>query len=96
MDTMPLKDFLASLPSETERAAFAEACGTSLGHIRNTFYDPKKRLAAEVIAAIERESGGAVLAESVRDDLVWVRIPDKTWPWHKRGRPVLDVSKVAA
>ena len=64
-----LKAFLAALPDEEERASFAEACGTSLGHIRNTIYDPKKRLASEVAALIERHSKGQVPADSVRGDL---------------------------
>lgn len=45
----------------------------------------------------ERVSCGAATCEGLSEEgTVWARIPDRSWPWHKRGRPVLDVSKVAA
>lgn len=47
-------------------------------------------------AQMERESGGAVGCEEFGDDIVWGRIPDKSWPWHTLGRPVLEVTKAAA
>ena len=37
-----------------------------------------------------------VKCEQLRPDLDWVRIADKRWPWHRKGRPVLDVAKAVA
>ena len=51
---------------------------------------------ADRAADIERITEGVVPCEDIRPDLEWARIPDKSWPWHKRGRPVLDVTKAAA
>ena len=46
--------------------------------------------------AIERASGGLVTCDELRPDLEWNRIADKAWPWHPKGRPVLDVTKAEA
>ena len=46
--------------------------------------------------SIERATKGAVTCEQLRPDLSWARIADKSWAADKRGRPVLDVTKVAA
>lgn len=89
-----LKAYIKALPGDSARRSFAERCGTSLGHIRNTFYDDTRALSPEVAVAIERESDGAVPCEMVRPDLAWIRIPDRRWP-HRRGRPAHDVSQTA-
>jgi DNA-binding transcriptional regulator YdaS (Cro superfamily) len=47
-------------------------------------------------ADMERLSGGRILANKVRDDARWSRSKELHWPWHKDGRPVLDVTKAAA
>jgi DNA-binding transcriptional regulator YdaS (Cro superfamily) len=47
-------------------------------------------------AEMERVSAGTVRCEEFGDDIAWARIPDKSWPWHPKGRPALDVTKVAA
>lgn len=90
-----IKTYLSELPDEEARRDFAQRCGTSLGHIRNTFYDKNKQLAPAIIVAAERESGGKVTCEEARRDLTWVRVPDRSWP-HKKGRPTLDVAKAVA
>lgn len=46
-------------------------------------------------AEMEKLTDGQVLAERVRPDERWLRIPDRRWPT-KAGRPVLDVTKAAA
>ena len=48
--------------------------------------------------AVDRVMGGKLTCEqmSADDGVVWARIPDKSWPWHPKGRPALDVTKVAA
>jgi DNA-binding transcriptional regulator YdaS (Cro superfamily) len=65
---MDLKAYLKTL-SLPERAAFAERCGTSLGHLNNIAYG--LRTCAEQLAmAIEEYSGGAVAVETLRPDLI--------------------------
>lgn len=32
--------------------------------------------------------------EELRPD-VWHRVPDKSWPWHPKGRPLVDVTRAA-
>ena len=54
------------------------------------------RIPWEHCSAIERLSSGHFPCEVVRSDLTWSRIPDKAWPWHAKGRPVIEASKVAA
>lgn len=39
--------------------------------------------------AIEKATG--VTCDELREDVVWVRIQDKTWP-HPKGRPLVDHS----
>lgn len=48
--------------------------------------------------AVERAMRGKVTCEqlSKEDRAPWVRIPDKSWPWHPKGRPLLDVARQAA
>ena len=45
---------------------------------------------------IERLTFGEVTCEMLRPDLNWRRVKDKTWGWHKDGRPLLDVAQEAA
>lgn len=44
---------------------------------------------------IERGSGGEFPCEQLNPSARWVRIPDRAWPWHPAGRPLLDVSNWA-
>lgn len=47
--------------------------------------------------SVERAMRGAVTCEQLCDSTTrWARIADADWPWHPRGRPVLDVAKMAA
>lgn len=55
-----------------------------------------KPVPAERCHDIERATQGEVTCEDLRHDLQWGRIRDDSWPWHKRGRPVLEVSKASA
>jgi hypothetical protein len=52
----------------------------------------KRGIPADRCPAIERESGGKVKCEQLRDDVVWTRIADDNWPWHPAGRPLIDVA----
>lgn len=64
---MDLKTYLATLPGESERAAFAVACGSSLGHFRNCIYQ-NKRINPATCVAIERVSAGAVARAELRPE----------------------------
>jgi len=65
---MDLKNYWLSLKTG-DRAAFAARCGTTVGHLRNVAYG---RICGESLAiAIERESGGAVRCEELRQDVDW-------------------------
>ena len=49
--------------------------------------------------AIERVMRGKVTVEQMArasKSTRWVRIPDEAWPWHPKGRPLLDVARMAA
>lgn len=69
-----LKSYLASLPDDAARKAFAMSCGTSLGHLRNCIYAPDKQLAPAACVLVERNSGRLVRRWHLRDD--WREI----WP----------------
>lgn len=45
--------------------------------------------------AIECSTSGAVTCEEQRPDVRWVRVPDPAWPWHPKGRPLIDVAAAA-
>lgn len=64
-----LRDHLNSL-SPREQAEFAERCNTSLGYLRKAI-SIDQRLGADLVIAIERESGGKVRCEELRDDVDW-------------------------
>jgi DNA-binding transcriptional regulator YdaS (Cro superfamily) len=70
---MDIKTYLSSLKSAEARARFAEACGTTAGHLRNCAYEPKPPSPA-LCVSIERESGGLVTRQELRED--WAGI----WP----------------
>lgn len=45
--------------------------------------------------SIEQATSGEVTCEELRPDVVWGRIADKSWRWHPKGRPVVEVSRNA-
>jgi hypothetical protein len=47
-------------------------------------------------ADLERLTEGRYTCEAMRPDLRWVRLTDATWPWHPKGRPLLDVAPANA
>lgn len=65
----PLKDYLKTL-TDAQAAAFAEHCGTSVGHLKN-IAGRHKTCAEKLAINIERESDGAVLCEDLRPDVDW-------------------------
>lgn len=66
MACMDLKTYLKSLPDDEARAAFAESCGTTIGHMRNTLYDANKKLAPAVCVKAEKNSAGALMRWHLR------------------------------
>lgn len=91
----PLKDFLKALPSDEARALFASQCNTSVGHLRNVAYEFRSA-SPELRALIERASEGRIRCEDWPEQFPLNRIKDAAWPWHPKGRPVVDITKVAA
>jgi DNA-binding transcriptional regulator YdaS (Cro superfamily) len=87
---MDLKSYLHTLPL-AEREAFAVACGTTSGHLRNVSYG--YRTCREALAiCIERESAGAVTVEELCPDADWAYIR-RTAP---RRRPTTEPRPVRA
>lgn len=70
---MKLKPHLQALTPD-EREAFAQACQTTLGHLRNVMYGYRP-CSAELAADIERASAGTVTRQDMRPS-DWRRI----WP----------------
>ena len=66
---MELKKYLESLSAE-ERKAFAVACNTTYGFLRNVAYG-YKRAGESLCINIERESNGSVKCEKLRSDVDW-------------------------
>ena len=91
----PLKDFIKALSDDSARAAFAAECNTSVGHLRNVAYE-FRTASPELRAAIEKASKGAIRCEDWPEQFPLNRIKDAAWPWHPKGRPVVDITKVAA
>lgn len=54
------------------------------------------RVPSEHSPQVERLTDGAVPCELLRPDLLWHRVKDKAWPWHRSGRPTLDVARMEA
>lgn len=69
---MLFKTFFSELSTDG-RKAFAEKVGTSVGHLTNYAYG-YTTLAPAVCVSVERESGGKVTRQEMRDD--WQAI----WP----------------
>lgn len=74
-------------------SAVAEMC-----HVRPASVSEwrSRGIPADRAPFIEAGSGGKYHCERVCPGAAWARIPDKRWRWHRKGRPVLDVSKAVA
>ena len=71
---MSLNAYLHRLPTDDDRDAFAVACGTSIGHLRNVGYGSRTASAA-LARAVEQQSKRSVMRWHLRPD-DWFRI----WP----------------
>lgn len=84
MRVMDLKTYLRSLPSEAARSAFAVACGTTIGHLKNCVYVADKWPAPALCVALERQSRGSMTRAELRPD--WADI----WPELKSRKARLE------
>lgn len=77
-------------------AKFAEIIGVSQSAPH--MWLARKSVPAEHFPAIERATEGAVTCEQLAGEggAAWARIKDAAWPWHPKGRPVLDVTRAVA
>jgi DNA-binding transcriptional regulator YdaS (Cro superfamily) len=66
---MDLKTYLSQLKPDA-RDAFAEACGTTVGHLRNVAYECRP-CGEKLAIAIERETRGEIRCEHLRPDVDW-------------------------
>lgn len=64
----PLRDYLASLPTQQAKEDFARRCGTTLPFLRLVALG-HKRGGESLAINLDRESGGAVPCELVRPDV---------------------------
>lgn len=83
MKLKALIDYIKSLPPD-EREKLAEACGTSLGHLRNVSYG-QRPCAPELAVSLERHTGGAVHRRAMRPN-DWSRIWPELIGMNRRGR----------
>lgn len=66
---MDFKTYFLKLSPE-QRLALANACTTSIGHLRNIAYG-QKPCGEKLAIAIDRESFGVVPCEELRPDVDW-------------------------
>lgn len=78
----------------TERSAIASAVDLNEQYLYQCFTG-RRKLPPKYAPGIELASAGRITCEQLRDDLVWVRVPDATWP-HAEGRPCLDFAALPA
>jgi DNA-binding transcriptional regulator YdaS (Cro superfamily) len=90
---MDLRTYLAARGSQTRLAAAIDAQPQLVWQWAQA--DGRRQVPAERCADIERATNGAVPCESLRPDLQWHRAADAAWPWHPKGRPLLEVVKQA-
>lgn len=75
-------------------SALADRLGVSKSMV-SQWRNGERPVSLSFSCAIERETAGEVGANEVRPDVTWTRIPDQTWP-HPEGRPLVDITRVAA
>ncbi len=83
---MDLKTYLKSLPDDAAREAFATACETSIGHLRNCVYVPGKTLNPATCVLAERASGRALTRRHLRPNDWWLIWPELVTAKHPAPR----------
>lgn len=80
-------------PDSPTMLAVASGLGINTDMLRHWRHGHAGRMASAFDAVrLEYHSGGGMLADHIRPDLAWVRIPDRRWPVAS-GRPLLDLAK---
>jgi DNA-binding transcriptional regulator YdaS (Cro superfamily) len=93
---MNLNTYL-SRPGAESTTELAAAMGVNPDQIRQWRYAHGGRLPSpERCADIERATEGMVTCEELRPGDRWTRIKDASWPWHPKGRPVLEITPAPA
>ena len=79
-------------------SALAAAVGGNVKRQNVEYWITTGRVPVAHRPAVERATEGLVTCEqlSLGDGAQWARIPDKSWPWNKKGRPTHDIARVAA
>lgn len=90
---MNLLPFVDAFPGG--RAAFCEGVGT-YGSDLSRWVNGVVQVPAAKCPVIERVSKGKVTCEELRPDIKWVRLADGKWPWHRKGRPAVDLTRQRA
>ena len=67
-----LRTYINSLPP-AERAAFAAACGTTVGYLRKVI-STQKSLGESICIGIERETNRLIKCEELRPDVDWATL----------------------
>lgn len=52
----------------------------------------RRGIPMERCPALEAGTEGRYTCEQMRPDVRWVRVADAAWPWHPKGRPLIDVA----
>ena len=92
---MDLDQYL-SRPGAESMAALARALNCNADQIRQWRNATEGRRPSPArCVQMEQVSKGLMTCEHLRPDLTWIRFGGR-WPWHRKGRPAIDVSKVAA
>lgn len=73
------------------QAALAARLGVTRAAV-NQWKLAGREVPMEHCAAIEQATKGAVTCERLRPDLRWHRVADRRWPWHRKGKPLLDMT----
>lgn len=86
---MTLADYCAPFGAQAELARELELPPQVIGRwISGALAVPVHRC-----PEIERITRGKVTCETLRPDQVWIRVKDREWRWHRRGRPAIDLTK---
>ena len=89
---MDLKTYIASQPRGAGSDLAAKIDAPRVLLTQWTVGDAPRAVPVDRCADIERATEGAVTCEEMRPDVRWHRVKDKAWPWHAKGRPLLEVA----
>lgn len=67
-----LRTYLNTL-TPSDQKAYAMRCGTTVGYLRKAISE-EQEIGPKIAIALERESGGAVRCEDLRNDVDWAYI----------------------